>query len=381
VRSNTSWQTVRAIPGALLALLLAAVLWGLCWLLFAALGANEDLQAVQTAEVEPALYPRKVRLEPSPAREPHTTPRQSPPRLLPAKVISLAEATSMATEPGAPASTTVAEAKLLPANWEFAEDGLPVTAMDCTEEGDKLRCGECTTNADCPLGQGCAANRKTRRMECMASECEVDVHCFPGQVCRAVNAGDARSAPVRRCVPVGLREEGEPCDLEPLSVTASCQEGLNCVFSQCARPCQPRQPWSCPKGYICKAGLGSHGCVPDCRELGCPAGQRCKALEDGHYQCLVAVVGECPEVPCTEGERCNMDLSRGRAAFWCARVCNPLKPASCGPGEVCGRAEGHIHTCYQRCGSQDLDSCGPEQVCRTVSKDLSLWGCAPRAEL
>lgn len=380
MRSNTSWQTVRTFAGALL---LAAALGGLYWLLPASPGANQGIQAVQASQVVPPPLLRKAQLAPSLTPEPHPAPRPSAPSLLPASVAPRASApqadgAALASKPEAPA--TVGGVKLLPANWELAEDGLPITAMDCTFQGDRLRCGECTTDADCPLGQGCGANRKTRRFECMASECEVDVHCFPGQVCRAVTEGSTGAAPVRRCVPVGLRAEGEPCDLEPLSPTGSCQEGLHCVFSQCARPCQPQEPWSCPKGYTCKAGLGSHGCVPDCRELGCPPGQRCKVLEDGHPQCLVAVVGECPELPCAEGERCNMDLARGRAAFWCARVCNPLQPASCHPGEVCGVGEGPISTCYRRCNPHDLDSCPPEEVCRTVSEDLSLWGCAPRAE-
>lgn len=380
MRSNTPWQAGRAIAGVLLALL-AVALWGVYG---PSLETEEEgTHAGHTTEVAPPPSPRKAQLALSLAGESLPTPRGLLPSLLPAAVAPRAsppQAAPVASEPGAPTSATAAEVKLLPANWELGEDGLPIAAMDCTTEGDALRCGECTTDADCPLGQGCAANRKTRRFECMASECEVDVHCFPGHVCRAVTEGSTGAAPVRRCVPVGLRAEGEPCDLEPLSPTGSCQEGLHCVSSQCARPCQPQQPWSCPQGYTCKAGLGSHGCVPDCRQWGCPQGQRCKALEDGHYQCLVAVVGECPEVPCAEGEYCNMDMARGRAAFWCARVCSPLQPSSCPPGEVCGVGKGSISICYPRCDPHNLDSCGPQHVCRTISEDLSLWGCALRAE-
>jgi len=94
------------------------------------------------------------------------------------------------------------------ASEERAPDGLPVSAMRCTRTANGLDCGSCRTDGDCPPGQGCVANRETHRFECQASECEEDVHCFPGSVCRPVTTGATGATAIRRCVPEGLCREG-----------------------------------------------------------------------------------------------------------------------------------------------------------------------------
>src|SRR6218665_155150 len=109
-------------------------------------------------------------------------------------------------------------------------DGLPASSMRCTvDSSGALNCGECRVDGDCPSGQGCAANRLTRRNECMASDCEEDAHCFPGSACRALTNG-ASGFVVRRCMPEGLRAKGEACDLGYVSAEGSCQEGLVCLL-------------------------------------------------------------------------------------------------------------------------------------------------------
>lgn len=260
---------------------------------------------------------------------------------------------------------------------ELAPDGIPVSGLRCTHDGGALDCGGCRTDGDCPAGQGCVANRRTRRMECMASECEADVHCFPGSVCRRVNTGTTGSAIIRRCVPEGERREGEHCDTVPISPAGSCREGLVCLAGICGIPCQEDDPSSCPGGYSCRDSRNGAGCYPDCRKLGCPEGQRCKLFADGEAQCLVSVRGDCPESPCGEGERCNMRLDRGHGVFWCARVCNPLMADSCPSGHVCGMGSATVSTCYRACEPMDLDACGEGWTCASVSEDMRQWGCRP----
>ena len=262
---------------------------------------------------------------------------------------------------------------------ELGGDGLAVSGLRCKLEDGSFNCGACQTDGDCPAGQGCVANRQTRRMECMASECEEDMHCFPGFACRAMTTGNTGSTVVRRCMPVGVRAEGQSCDLEPLSPSGSCQEGLRCIQGVCGRPCQPEQPTGCLEGMTCEEGREGYGCVPDCRRMGCPGGQQCKALVDSRYQCLSEVKGQCPEVPCAQGEHCNMRLSRGHAVFWCARLCNPSDSNSCPQGEVCGVGRANISTCYRKCEPVEADACGADQVCTSVSEDMRTWGCMPRA--
>lgn len=289
-------------------------------------------------------------------------------------------------QPPAPSETVFAsftpgsstDAPLPPASREISSDGLPAAALHCQWLGGVLTCGSCRTSGDCAPNEGCLVNRETRRLECMASECEEDAHCFPGFACRTLKTG-TRNATVRRCVPVGERRAGESCDSDYISRAGACIEGLRCINQVCTAPCRLEDPASCPSGYTCTEDGDGPGCVPDCEKLGCPQGQQCKRLPRGGNRCLARVSGTCPETPCAEGERCMMDGGRGRGAFWCARVCNPIQPGGCPTGYVCGWAGGTSSACFRQCDPKDLDSCGKGWMCATVSEDLSLWGCSPSA--
>jgi len=265
---------------------------------------------------------------------------------------------------------------LPPSHLETAADGFPASGLRCSRQGDGFKCGACQTDSDCPAGKGCVANRETRLFECLESECEEDVHCFPGLVCR--RASRSTGALIRRCVPVGTRREGEMCDTQFVSVAGACQEGLLCHRGRCSIPCRLGDAASCPPGHACEDDEDGAACFPDCRVLDCPGGQRCKFLGDEEYKCLEEVHGECPETPCAEGERCNMRVERGRGVFWCARLCDPLRPDSCAANEICGVGGGTVNTCYRRCDPMDPDSCGEGGRCSTSSEDMSRWGCVPR---
>jgi hypothetical protein len=283
-----------------------------------------------------------------------------------------------APEPEEPqASSDSPPVSLLPSvSEERSHDGLPAAAMRCRRTAEGLDCGSCRVDGDCPAGQGCVANRETRRFECLASECEEDSHCFPGSVCRPVTTG-ATGAVIRRCTPEGQRREGEPCDSLPVSPASSCREGLRCVNQVCSAPCSLDGSVQCASGFVCTDSLNGPGCAPDCQRLGCPEGQRCTRIPEGRYQCLADSQGDCRENPCAEGERCNMRMSRGHAVFWCARVCNPLRSDSCPSDNVCGVGSPTVSTCFRKCDPGDLNSCGPGWVCSTVTEDMSVFGCSP----
>ncbi|MDC0711547.1 hypothetical protein POL68_23960 [Stigmatella sp. ncwal1] len=248
--------------------------------------------------------------------------------------------------------------------------------MLCSFDGGVLHCGACRSDSDCPAGNGCVANRETRRFECLASECEEDAHCFADLVCRPVTTG-ATGPVIRRCVPAGMRHEGEPCDGLFISQEGACLEGLSCHRGTCSRPCQLQDAASCPEGHVCEEGLNGPACFLDCRSRGCAKGQQCKQLNDAEYQCLSNVEGDCPETPCGDGERCNLRLSQDSGVFWCAPLCNPLHEDSCPAGQVCGIGGPTISTCYRRCDPMALDACGEGWECTTVTEDLTQWGCRP----
>lgn len=291
-----------------------------------------------------------------------------------------AEPQSLSQPDTIPASFSTAARASPPAGRDdLAPDGLPASALRCAWDGGVLKCGSCWTDSDCPRGQGCVPDWKTRRFKCVSSECEEDTHCFPGFVCRTVSTGITDTV-IRRCVPEGVQQEGEACAAVTSSRRSTCREGLRCVDQMCTAPCQLDVPTSCPSGYTCTDGPDGPGCVPDCQKLGCPQGQQCKHLKGSDYTCLERVTGTCPESSCAEGERCNVNLFRGHGTFWCARVCNPLRPDSCPSGQVCGKASGTASTCYRQCDPRDLDFCGPGWMCATVSEDFSLWGCSPAVD-
>jgi hypothetical protein len=220
------------------------------------------------------------------------------------------------------------------------------------------------------------ANRETRRLECLESECEQDEDCVSGLVCRPATLGVGGPV-IRRCAPTGVRREGESCDTLFVSQSGACQQGLVCHWGVCGIPCQRGDASSCPAGYTCEEGLNGAACFADCRAQGCPEGQQCKRLSSTEYQCLASVQGECPEKPCAEGEHCNVRISRGRGIFWCAALCDPLRADSCPADQVCGVGGPTVSTCYPRCDPTDPDACGEGFQCYSVTEDMTQWGCRP----
>jgi hypothetical protein len=303
---------------------------------------------------------------------------EAPPGLMETAAFSRMEGTRSVPEEASASlqSASSAGVSLAPAHLETGADGLPASGLRCSSDGGAFQCGACQTDSDCPAGTGCVANRETRRFECLEPECEEDAHCFPGLVCRRVSRWGT-GAVIRRCVPVGVRREGQTCDVQFVSASGACQEGLLCHRGVCSVPCRRGDAASCPQGHACEEDEDGAACFPDCRALGCPGGQRCKLLNNHEYQCLEEVRGECPETPCAQGERCNMRMARGRGVFWCARVCDPLRQDTCPADQLCGIGGGTVSTCYRRCDPMDPDSCGEAAQCTTITEDMSQWGCRP----
>lgn len=252
----------------------------------------------------------------------------------------------------------------------------PANMMSCPLE-EAFRCGECTTDSDCPAGRGCVINYAKGVFECADSECEEDDHCFPGSVCRVV-AGGAPGPVIRRCLLTGARSGGEPCSRLPATPEEACGEGLLCVNDLCGPPCVPGSREDCPAGYVCENSPRGAACLPDCRKLGCPEGKACEQLGGGVFQCLSLVVDTCDdERPCAQGEHCITRGRKGRAGRFCSAPCEAWKPSSCSEGFVCGVGGPTLSTCYRKCDPRDLGTCPAGWLCTTVTEDLQTWGCLP----
>jgi len=264
--------------------------------------------------------------------------------------------------------------------WVVLLDGgtgrRPANLMNCPL-AEAFRCGECTTDSDCPAGRGCVINYSKGVFECAESECEEDHHCFPGSVCR-VAAGGAPGPVIRRCLLAGERAAGEPCSRLPATPDEACGEGLLCVNDLCGRPCVPGSREDCPVGYVCEDSPLGAACLPDCRQPGCSEGRACTQLNGGVFQCLALVVDECgDEKPCAQGANCITRGRKGRAGRFCSSPCAAWKPSSCPEGFVCGVGGPTLSTCYRKCDPQDLNTCPTGWLCMTVTEDLQTWGCLP----
>lgn len=152
-----------------------------------------------------------------------------------------------------------------------------------------------------------------------------DAQCQAGQYCHALST--VRGPWVRRCVPAGLRGEGERCYTVPSTQEKACRAGLQCAGrGWCGRACQLGHS-SCPDGFFCAALEPEPSCLPTCEERGCPPGQDCmRSEEDGASVCAVVHETNCQRFPCPEGQKCEDYLAPqrpGEAGLRCVQDCGP----------------------------------------------------------
>lgn len=334
---------------------------------------------------EPKACDLRVDLPPSSVRAPQarsaaTEREEAQPVVLASFTPGPAQGIAGPTEPP-PRPSTSGPGGALPATVRLLDGGsaaLPPTAMDCSFDGG-FRCGDCTHDADCPAGQGCVANRSTRRFECVATECEDDQGCFPGTVCRTV-AGSSPGPLIRRCVATGVRHAGQSCLHASAEPASACAEGLVCLASVCRAPCSDGAAQQCPAGQRCiDTQVDGKLCVPDCRAGGCDGTLQCLQVFPGAYECVQVGIDECSDDrPCAQGQDCLVRARGGRAGRFCAAACPSWKgTAACAEGQVCGRGGPAQSACYRRCDPQDLSSCPAGWICSTVSEDKQTWGCQP----
>lgn len=234
----------------------------------------------------------------------------------------------------------------------------------------------CTNDGQCPEGSGCFFDDVQSKLYCAPGDCTSDADCEETKACRTFTSGQFGRS-LRRCLPAGELRVDARCDMMSSAPAQTCEKGLLCVNGRCGASCDPSTPNACGAGRACVRSRDGNGCFPNCKEHACSGGQVCVDL-GGYGDCFEKAGEDCREKGCAQGEVCQLDLSQGRAAFWCARPCDSLRAGSCGKGYVCGAASGNGSICYQSCRlGFDEEDCPSGQVCSTVNEEMTETGCHP----
>jgi hypothetical protein len=215
----------------------------------------------------------------------------------------------------------------------------------------------CERREDCESPLGCLRG-PTGRALCVASECQTDLQCEQGRVCRTLRTLD-NGPLVRSCELAGTAREGEPCSEFATQLSSACEAGLICN-THCGRPCKLEDSSSCAEGFFCAEGSPEGpSCLPTCRGRACPEGQRCVAFRGGLSVCATLHGEDCEQVACPQGQECRTAYvpgQPGRVKRECVTRCDEQRP--CPQGRVC-----HAGNCHTPCDVDAASPCGPDQRC------------------
>jgi hypothetical protein len=225
---------------------------------------------------------------------------------------------------------------------------------------------ECGKPEDCEAPLVCFSDLQQMARHCTDSECTTDAQCPEGQRCHGLTT-PWEGLQVRRCVAVGIRQEGEPCLEQTLDPHEGCGPGLVCGGRPgwCGRPCRPGEASGCPEGFFCGEVTPEPICLPTCETRECPQGQRCVRQEAGSSVCAVVHGTDCQRTPCPEGRECRdlRDSARpGEIWMECVLKCGKDRPP-CPDGLTCARGR-----CQPACDPNGPDVCAPGYHCTRRTK-------------
>ncbi|MCP3145317.1 hypothetical protein [Pyxidicoccus xibeiensis] len=223
----------------------------------------------------------------------------------------------------------------------------------------------CRDNSECELPLSCLSDTRRRLTLCTDSQCTTDPQCPAGEVCRSVGSvGGGRL--VRLCIPVGVRQEGEPCWDTPTTRQTACGPDLLCGGEGwCGRPCAREATQGCPEGFFCADVAPEPLCLPTCADRSCPEGQHCVRHEDGASACAVVYGANCQDdATCTQCDVATFPQAPGETWMECVRRCGGDRPPACPEGSACGMLQ-----CRPTCDAAIPDSCGKGFYCARAYGD------------
>lgn len=232
----------------------------------------------------------------------------------------------------------------------------------------------CKSGSECESPLACLLDLRHGESYCTASNCLSDAQCRDDFACRPMLSRDD-TALLYLCTPVGVRKQGEPCRGMPDSKEKACERGLRCnSYGRCGSPCEPKEPQSCPEGFVCKEDPEGATCLPSCNARQCPEGQHCIQLQPPMSLCARVEGMNCNQTPCPSGQRCRIGFRTTEpdvVDMGCETVCTP-GGNECPEGMYC-----LISTCFRTCDPRVPDSCGPGGECAQFFTDAP-WLCRDR---
>lgn len=241
----------------------------------------------------------------------------------------------------------------------------------CQPKADNCAEDQCTTEANCPIGYTCDANRMCSARGTVDSRCELSGYCDPctacvGNVneayCRPCCEGSGSGGICNTCTDVtcsstyACTELSNQLDSVCMPAVGSpacgacdgntpCQDGLTCWGGFCRVSCNPEAPGNC---VACQA-TGSGAGVCACSGEVAIAGQSCGQSSGANAICL------------------NEDRCVGSPPV-CRTQCEAGVPESCRAGEECQQVSGEdvcvpVEVSGQRCSPCENSTCAEGLQC------------------
>jgi hypothetical protein len=229
----------------------------------------------------------------------------------------------------------------------------------------------CNRDSDCSTDEACLWDSSALRNRCLSSNCARDTDCRNPSRCLVVQSVGGLGRSLRRCVPPGLRKDGEQCDQLGTNPGDGCQPGLVCSHRQCTKPCESSN--RCPDHRVCYVDdLNGPTCSATCDDKMCPEGQHCVTV--GHNAICADSFGvDCNKTGCPGGGECVsvLDETSGQAFFECRSACR--NDGDCEAGYVCTDRGGPKGQCLRSCETNE--DCGQYGLCVTARAGASVKGC------
>lgn len=232
----------------------------------------------------------------------------------------------------------------------------------------------CGKKAPCEPPLGCLTDTRAKAAYCTDSQCITNAQCPDNQECQLL-ATRGQDPLVWRCVPVGLREEGELCVEIASNREGACGPGLRCGGKSgfCGRACRLGDESSCPTHFFCVDDMPEPICLPSCAQRGCPEGQDCIHHEEGASACARVIGPRCQQTPCPRGQECKFIHSvelPDRIWSECEQRCGDHFPP-CPDAQVCDG-----WSCKQPCDPKGPNTCDDGYRC-FQRRPSSPWVCHP----